>query len=254
METLYPSIEKLREDKCLRGCLQKLGKHGNLCNMECERLLSSFRKATPDKLPHAERVCAAGLLTQWLRPHLKANGNDPRTTTRANLLDAGVPLACGGVKTLKGCLHASMLYANDKLADRKAELAAQGLPAMSRDDTKRFTKIVHTAFRTEPPEVIEHYKVVAEEMQEGRIDSAKNSKPEVYDSSRRCGLCSQGEPILSERIEETFKQGAEPTNEGGLTRTATRLRNELRATSVCQDRGYSPSAFWIYARWDNEYL
>ena len=101
----YVSVEELKACQCFASSVQNFGKRGKSNDMHLERVLAEVKKATPARLPHAERLCAAGLLTQFLTPHLKEGGNDTRITTRKQLLDAGVPLACqwphGGTKKTK---------------------------------------------------------------------------------------------------------------------------------------------------------
>ena len=58
--------------------------------MDNERLFAGVKKATPSKLPYAERLMAAGLLTQWLKPHLAEGGDDPRTMTRGQMVEAQI--------------------------------------------------------------------------------------------------------------------------------------------------------------------
>ena len=89
--------------------------HAKVCNMHLERLLALVKRASPGKLPYAERVCAAGLLTQWISPHLSEGGSDPRITTRADLVADGVPLECSRKVSKRGGLHPSMVYANREL-------------------------------------------------------------------------------------------------------------------------------------------
>jgi hypothetical protein len=80
--------------------------------------LQVSKKATPSKLPYAERLMAAGLLTQWLKPHLAEGGDDPRTTTRGQMVEAGVPIQAAVNKSSssssKGGVHASMMCANEE--------------------------------------------------------------------------------------------------------------------------------------------
>ena len=64
------------------------------CNMWCERLIALFRNYTSHEAADIERVSACGLLGQVLSEHLKSGGEDPRSTSRKQLLEDGVPLAC----------------------------------------------------------------------------------------------------------------------------------------------------------------
>ena len=66
-----------------------------LCNMATERLLSLIRKAAFSRCC-AERLLAAGLLTQILKKHLAAGGRDIRKVTRSLLLQMNVPIKVAG--------------------------------------------------------------------------------------------------------------------------------------------------------------
>jgi len=71
-------------------------------NMWCERLLAAIRNATDDGDVDVERVCAAGLLTQFATAHRQGGGDEPGYTTRGHLLEDGVALRCRPDETPAG--------------------------------------------------------------------------------------------------------------------------------------------------------
>ena len=93
---MHDSLDALKLDGEVRQALQTWSHKTRLCNMHTERDLALVKQASPMKNPLAERLAAAGLLTQWLRSHRAAGGVDPRGAPKASdLVDAGVGLARG---------------------------------------------------------------------------------------------------------------------------------------------------------------
>jgi hypothetical protein len=76
-----------------------------VCNMGLERLLALIKSSCPShkaRAPNMERVCANGLLTQWIALHRKNGGADPRITSRRALVIADVPInAAPKLNTIK---------------------------------------------------------------------------------------------------------------------------------------------------------
>lgn len=67
--------------------------HTRLTNMHTERQLSAIKRSC-GPIPTIERLCAAGMMCQWLSTHVTAGGVDPRgKATTEELQAAGVPLA-----------------------------------------------------------------------------------------------------------------------------------------------------------------
>ena len=65
------------------------------CNMRMERLLALINRACGSDMPDAERFVAMSLLAQMMKAHRSLGRADPVTTSRAELLQAGVPLRAG---------------------------------------------------------------------------------------------------------------------------------------------------------------
>ena len=74
-------------------------------NMAMERLLGDFRRANPTDHGDAERLVSAGFLSQIMKVHRSHGFDDPRATSRQQLLLDGVPLKCA--KKLKASKPAS---------------------------------------------------------------------------------------------------------------------------------------------------
>ena len=72
---MYQAVDSLKKCVSFKSAVLGYARQGRVSNMHSERLLSSVRRASPAKLPYAERVLAAGLLTQWLRPHMSDESN-----------------------------------------------------------------------------------------------------------------------------------------------------------------------------------
>ena len=92
LRALYESRDTGRS--CSRWS-SAVARHTKLANMELERLLALMKASTAEKYPLVEHLAATSLLTQVLREHRRAEGDDPRRAQRrADLLRQGVPLAC----------------------------------------------------------------------------------------------------------------------------------------------------------------
>ena len=182
---IYPTFEELRICKCFSKCVSKMGRQAKVLSMELERLLAQISKASPEKLPHAERLCAQGLMCQWLRPHLQQGGRDPRVISTDTLVEDGVPIERNrhhGATGARG-LAPSMLYSNEKLAEAKETRKSQGLPAFSRSEIQNLTKQCNTDFRNLDQTQQQVYIDLSTEQ---RIAAGEaNPTPGEYDSSRR---------------------------------------------------------------------
>ena len=114
VQQLCSTKEEFRNDKGIRRGLQNWGRFTKLSNMHTERLLSLIKNGS-GKSPTIERLTAAGLLTQVLKEHTKAGGDDPRRSAKKkDLVAAGVPLQGSQARESKkspgrarGCLRTS---------------------------------------------------------------------------------------------------------------------------------------------------
>jgi hypothetical protein len=208
--------------------------------MHLERLLSDIKRASPAKLPYAERVCAAGLAAQFLKPHLASGGDDPRVTTRKTLAANGVPLQCARVKHSKmGGLKPEMMYANKVCADLKIEREQNGQPRFTRDEFRTCHSEYISKFSTLPILMQEHYRDLAKNDHQDRqnVDMSGENDVAEYDDSLRFHLCDRSEPVEAEKIEETFQANAQAGSVGGYSRTCEVFRKELGETLAVQDEG-----------------
>ena len=64
----------------------------SFCNMRMERLLALINRACGSDMPDAERFVAMSLLAQMMKAHRSLGRADPVIASRAELLQAGVPL------------------------------------------------------------------------------------------------------------------------------------------------------------------
>ena len=90
------AFDAFMADEVLQHGLEDYAVNTPICNMALERDLALMKAASPMKFPLLERFVASGFLSQWLREHKAAGGQDPRGTAKAkDLIAAGVPLARG---------------------------------------------------------------------------------------------------------------------------------------------------------------
>ena len=166
--------------------------------MHLERMLARLKKSTPQKLPNAERLCAAGAVSEWVRTHVDAGGSDPRTTLRSELIRQGAPLQCGRKLSARGGMRASIAWANDKLRKDKE----RGISRNQLARRVRQRELVRL-FREQPNRVRRKY-----EKREADSKAAKKQRmKEVKESEERAdqdardfrgrslGLASKDHPI-----------------------------------------------------------
>ncbi len=129
MKRLYPGgARQMLECNALRAALLEWGVKSLLTNMHVERLLSQVRAASPENAPSIERVCTAGLMTQFLTEHVRLGRTDPRFDCASDLVRKGAPLqlAVGRSARNKRMARSGILYANEQVAKRKHEVQAEG--------------------------------------------------------------------------------------------------------------------------------
>ena len=143
--------------KAFGSSVRGMGSRGKLTNMDNERLFAGVKKATPSKLPYAERLMAAGLLTQWLKPHLAEGGDDPRTTTRGQMVEAGVPIQAvvnkSSSSSTKGGVHASMMFANEEYTKVSKTRQENKETGFTRAERSEFLKEYNNKFADLPKDL-----------------------------------------------------------------------------------------------------
>ena len=94
------SAQSLVDDVDFRLLILAMVVAFKLTNMGTERQLALIRKAIcDDHGVFAERMLSSGFVAQVLSEHVRLGRTNPRAVTRAQLLEAGVPLrAAAGVK------------------------------------------------------------------------------------------------------------------------------------------------------------
>ena len=174
--------------------------------MHIERMLSLVQKATPSKLPYAERLLAAGMLTQWLKDHTAQGGADPRVTTRDQLLTAGVPLECNKEVTKKGGPQPQMLYSNEELSKVKRRRVADGLAPLSKVECVEETRRFNSEFRTLDSVNRQAYIDEAADRRSNRNSAGSTDIAPSYNSMTHFGLCNKEAPVLESELEEVGTQ------------------------------------------------
>ena len=87
-------IAKMLVDKQFRQLLTVFCVAFRFTNMSMERLLALYQKWCVEGRPCAERVAATSFLGQILNEHKANGGDDPRWSSRTQLLEDGVQLRC----------------------------------------------------------------------------------------------------------------------------------------------------------------
>ena len=240
----YTSLAELQACKCFKSCVTNLGTNGEITNMRNERFFAAIKKATPANLPHAERLLAAGLLTQWLRPHLAEGGSDPRITTRSEMIDAGVPIQANKPKKgMRGGLQPSVAFSNDEVSKVKKARLENNEAHMSRTERADLARKFIADFPQQPEDIQSRYVEQVQDSRDGRrTDRDTNTvEDDVYDSARRWNMCNKTEPISMDRLNRVFADKAASGNVGGLSRKMSDLRGEFANYSVFSDMGDIPS-------------
>ena len=175
----YVYLAELKACICFKSSTRKMGIMFKVCSMHIERLFAQVKKATQAHLPAAERVCAAGLMCQWLRPHFQAGGRGPRVVTREQLIDDGVPIESNRVRSKRGGLQSSMQYSNEMLAAIKTQRSEQALPALTRIEIRALSKHCNTAFSSLSEDEQLNYKDMP------KIENDCDPNVQRYDCDRR---------------------------------------------------------------------
>ena len=123
LKTLFPTAEAIVGSHTLLNALRNFGRKAKLTNMHLERLLSRVKRATPGKLPMAERLLNAGYVGEFIRQHtVDHGGHDPRYVDREQILDLGAPLRCRrATPSGRGGLTAPVAFANQKISEWKQD-------------------------------------------------------------------------------------------------------------------------------------
>ena len=243
MGHIYTSLAELQACKCFKASVVNLGENGEITNMRNERLFAAVKKATPAKLPHAERLMAAGLMTQWLRPHLAEGGDDPRITTRTQMIQAGVPIQANKPKaSMRGGLQPSVAFANDEVSKAKRARVANKETSMTRTERADLAREFVQSFPTQPDDIKDRFVEQVQDSRDrrrGRRD-INTVTDDVYESTKRWNMCNRTEPISMDKLNTVFNDRARPGNVGGLSRTMSGLRGEFANYSVCTDMSDIP--------------
>ena len=149
----------------------------------------------------------------------------------------GVPLIANRSVTKRGGLQPPILYANEQMAAVKRDRKLCGDPPLTKAELAPMRTFC-AQFPTIDLAQRQHYIDKAKETRDARaviLDGA--SSEDSYDADTRFGLCSKDEAVRSEVIEQMFTDSAHAGNLGGMTKTASRLRDGLANFSVCHEKG-----------------
>jgi hypothetical protein len=131
-QDLFEDSAGMCKDAEFRCLLSNWSSISKVTNMHVERLFALIKKAamstSGSKSTSVERLVSAGVLTQWLSEHVQAGGRDPRTFTRAQFVETGVPLRCAAASSSsssKTKVHrpagAFFIFRRQRVKDRSQE-------------------------------------------------------------------------------------------------------------------------------------
>ena len=221
-----------------------------LTNMATERLLASIKGAAMTTsvgvAPDVERVCSAGHLIQWLTEHFNAKGDDPRITTRRQLVADDVPLQCttkrrnigrtktkpaGGFVVFQAQRRRQRLSTGQKLNKDAAKLEREDLRSewstFDLGAKKRYLNIARG----------EHNQAELGRLQRD-LDGEPVENPTLqYNSSVLWGLGSKASPLSVENFEQVAKNICGEESLPGSRRYCTALRDDMRRSMCVKEEG-----------------
>jgi hypothetical protein len=245
--TIYQTLEELVACEEFKSIWRSRGAKGKNTNMHVERILGLVKKSCPAKLPFAERLLASGLLSEWLKTHTKDGSNDPRITTRKQLIESGVPLVCAKVESSRGGLHPKMIYSNTKLAEDTDARIKANLPKRSRTESNDRKRILNEEFDTLDPADRAPFENEAAKRKHDRRESIGDpaNNVDAYPASKRFNMGNKQEPLQEAMLNTIYMDNAGSENCGGYSRTCEKLRREFVNYSVIGDKGDIPATLKV---------
>ena len=198
--------------------------------MGLERLIKSVTSSC-EKQPHAERLCAAGLLAQVLQHHAGAGGQDPRRrAARKDLLAAGVPLAARTRPSSKPERSRGVFtYIEQHIAK-----------GLSRSGRREESRRLALAFYAMPKD--EQARWAGDEMLQARKRSGCQDEVGLLDpdadyqsriGGNLCGVSTRAQPMPVERFQETVARvtGVDVAT-CGMRQYVPKLRENFRGNTI----------------------
>lgn len=244
--TAHSTADSLLADRPLLETILMWLRKARIENMSLERMLASVRKSVGSRTPMAERVVTTGYLCQWMQQHKRAGGQDPRSTTRAQLAQRNVPLRASRKKLKRegaACVRPWMLYAAEQLRGRR----------MTRVELYARRRELARSFRELPPGERHRFQLAADAR--NLVSRLKRPDPAREQASQRYerllgdslwGLSSLHEPIRVDVAESQISAatgGRRDACGGGLTTALAPLRKSYIDTCFVQDAGSLGASF-----------
>lgn len=219
----YASPEALVEDRELQAVLEAWCRTGRLCNMHTERQFARIRKAVPSGKPYAERVCAAGMLTQVRHAHVQAGGVCPSAFNRQDLRDLEAPVA-SRIERPESCpkrARGHVLFMTKRLREETAMLPAGA--RLSRAQQAAIRRDACREYRLLGAD--EQERLTEEAVLEARCPAgAKVPRVAEYDTDALWGVSEKRSPLAFSTAAEHIEAALGVSDvEVGCARTRTSL-------------------------------
>ena len=132
-----------------------------------------------------------------------------------------------------------MCYSNEKLSSLRDERKSQGLPKLTTDEITTITATFNSDFKFLCQEDQQKYIDIASDKRAERASasSAGQSDGRPYNGDRRWNLCSKRDPICLDAVSQILNDNAASSNRGGVSATATKLREGLADSVFITDAG-----------------
>ena len=163
------------------------------------------------QVPSCERFCSAGLLAELKTVHTEAGGQDPTSTTRANLLENGAPIkAARHAPTENGAgkIRAHILYANSKTKKRR-RMVGRITKVQRREEQKRCGE----EWKAMPPEAQQSWIDMQDELKDPsrtvppppKADDISAALYQQRAGDRLWHKCSLRQPFTADAFDATLK-------------------------------------------------
>ena len=194
------------------------------------------------KRPHAERVCASGLLAQWHAEHLAAGGRDQNYHLMKDMIDSGAPLNAarkpgGAVVPMEGRGHIE--YMNQQFAERKK---VNGGP-FPHHQALEIRRALCAEYRALPLNEQLKYQIMAQNSKLTDIDMPEADAVSDYERSGHLVLWGNStlhdaiNPDEAEHMLLTQWLGLHDGELGGFNQYQRRFRKRLVDWMIVRDNG-----------------
>jgi hypothetical protein len=222
---------------------------GKCANMHVERLLARYKRSIFHQGPHAERVSAAGILSEWGHEHKEAGGRNPKITVAKHLVEdfnAPLNLARGRAPAMPNMARGSFLYASLCWQEHKRQ---NSTTRFTQTDYYDYRKKCCEAFTTVLSAAEQHdYNIRATTPGHGLnpLDSVIDKPaPRAYnlDGKTLWGLSTERSPLSEDCANELLQELLGVSEVGGFESYEKLIRKLFVDKLFVRDRGAIPSAW-----------